>query len=75
VGVTSIWFTRTTETWVRKRPRSGDSAAKAFDALPASASEAAAHVVELRNCRLVQGLFSDIRIFPVSRALQTKSYI
>lgn len=50
-------------------------AAKALDAPPATASEAAAPVAVLRNCRLVQGLFSDIRILPVSRALQTKSYI
>src|SRR5580698_4005711 len=52
VGVTSIWLTRTTETWVMNRPCRGDGVGGNAIALrAASAPEAAAALI--RNCRLL----------------------
>src|SRR5579863_636128 len=61
VGVTSIWFTRTTETWVRKRPRSRPAAgpAKLF-ARPASATAAEEQAALRRKDLRVQFDFMGI---------------
>src|SRR4030088_717815 len=63
VGVTSIWLTRTTETWVMNRPRRAGAAGADAIALCAgkgNAPENAALAALVRNCRLLYAAFVAI---------------
>ncbi len=53
VGVTSIWFTRTTETWVRNRPRKGEGVGANAIALCAVSTPETAAAAPIRNSRLL----------------------